>query len=56
MLNYTFNEDTIHQYTTADKKKGTKGADEEHKVKREPRIKIPKLYEFQFFDNFEELL
>ena len=35
--------------------KKSKADKEEVKVHKDRTIKIPKLYEFQFFDNFEEL-
>jgi hypothetical protein len=44
------------QYDYGDTK-AKKNKDEEQKgqTKKDKTIKIPKLYEFQFFDNFEEL-
>lgn len=53
MLNYDFNHSTA---VPQKKKKDDKGGEEAvEKVKKDRTIRIPKLYEFQFFDNFEEL-
>jgi intein-encoded DNA endonuclease-like protein len=53
MLNYSLN-DSLMNYDYNPEKKSK----EEYKApqpKKDRAIKIPKLYEFQFFDNFEEL-
>ena len=57
MLNYSLNDSMMYDFGVHEqKKKGSK--DEEHKqpaLKKDRTIKIPRVYEFQFYENFEEL-
>ena len=59
MLNYSFNESMMYDFGNSnvhDQKKKSK--DEEVKApapKKDRTIRIPKIFEFQFFENFEEL-
>jgi len=53
MLNYNLDNSVDFSHPVPTKK--TKGESEVSKEPKRTTIKIPKLYEFQFFDNFEEL-
>jgi hypothetical protein len=60
MLNYCFNDQMQYDFGSNVhdlKKKSQKGEGEEKQPvpKKDRTIKIPKVYEFQFYDNFEEL-
>lgn len=52
MLNYNFDNSVEYSHPVPAKKSK---ADDAPKEPKRTTIKIPKLYEFQFFDNFEEL-
>lgn len=57
MLNYNFNDSMQYDFGVHDQKK-KKNEGEEFKQpvpKKDRTIKIPKVFEFQFYDNFEEL-
>lgn len=53
-LNYNFNEDKMfYQFFNKSEKKDEKNY--EPKQKKDRSVKLSKIYEFQFYDNYEEL-
>ena len=58
MLNYSMNESMMYDFGVHDQKKKGSKDDEEAKQpaqKKDRTIKIPRVYDFQFYENFEEL-